>query len=304
MRTALTIALLAATLCARSQDWGQRWIAHPAAEPTEQVWFRHTFLVDELPASARVTVASGGLYALFVNGYNVTTDVLEPLPAAAPGRVTVTEYEVARFLRSDTNVVAVWYSPLSPTRKQLSLSLYAPGRRGSCLAFAADGTWMCRTAGAVTTPGGAETMADGDFREDWNRPEASLLDWTHAAEQRGMPPSRMVWQGHLRRAMRVAVTDTYSYFDDHGSDLVYRFSRPSCGWVRVTLRGMSRGDTLRVGGLTYICSGRTDEQACRRFTTELSASVLISGPPGFSRDNIMNVEAIGIEPYVRMSYAY
>ena len=86
-----------------------------------------------------------------------------------------------------------------------------------------------------------------------------------------------------------------------GDTLVCHLGRQCEGWVRLTLRGMHRGDTLRVNGLTYICSGRTDEQACRRFTTEAFSTIVVTGPKGFSRENVMSVEAIEIERHTRRS---
>lgn len=304
MRHALLVMALAAAIAAAARDWGLSWIACTAAGGQGQALFRRTFTLAERPVSARITVASGGLYELYVNGYNVTTDVLEPLPASPCGAVAVTDYEVGRFLRAGDNVVAVWYSPLAPCRKQLALSLCARYPGGGGFAMNADSTWMCRPAGAESTPGGAETIDGNAFSPCWNRAGEPVMGWDFASQTDTLQPSRLVHKGHLRRAMRIGRISRHTFLDDDGRNVAYRFASPFCGWVRVTLRGMHRGDTLCVNGLTYICTGEADEQACRRFTTSLSDIAVISGPDGFSRENIMSVEAIDIWEYLRTSYMY
>lgn len=304
MRHTLLAILLSAALCAAARDWGLSWIACPAAGDEGQALFRRTLTLAERPLSARITVASGGLYELYVNGYNVTTDVLEPLPAAPRGTIAVTDYEVGRFLRAGPNVVAVWYSPLAPCRKQLALSIDVRLPGGGGTVMGTDSTWMCRPAGAETTPGGAETIDGNALSPRWNRACEPVMGWGFATQADTLPPSRLVPATAFRRAMRIVRISRHTFIDADGRHVAYRFARPFSGWVRVTLRGMHRGDTLRVNGLTYICTGRADEQACRRFTTTTDGIAVISGPEGFSRENIMDVEAIDIEEYLRTSYMY
>ena len=112
----------------------------PGAGPCSQVWFRRAFTVARPPLSARVTIASAGRYELFVNGYNVTTDVLAPSAGPPGDTIRVMTYEVGRFLRPDTNVVAVWYSPLAPhPQAALTEPLRArPRRRRHSLACRRD----------------------------------------------------------------------------------------------------------------------------------------------------------------------
>ena len=152
MRHLLTIALLTATLSSAAQDWGLSWIACPAAGQHGQAWFRRTFTLAESPKAARITIASSGLFELFVNGYNVTTDVMTPGTARPTDTIRLTTYDVARFLHADTNVVAVWHSPLKPSRKQLALSLFAEGHDCGAISITTDVDWLCRPANAHTPP--------------------------------------------------------------------------------------------------------------------------------------------------------
>lgn len=304
MRGCALVSLLMAALTATAGDWGLCWIAHPAADDGRQLWFRRSFELQEPPIMARITIASSGLYSLFVNGYNVSTDVLVPEPTPADGGIAVMTFEVARFLRAGDNVVAVWYSPTQCNSKQLALSLYAIDGSDNACALRTDGTWLCREANACTTPDGNEIVDDNAYVADWNMPGASVMGWQHAEPQRMLPPSPLVIVPPVHMARRVASISRYTFLDDDGANVAYRFGHLFDGWVRVTLRGMHRGDTISVNGLTYICSGRTDEQACRQFTKSISSVAFISGPEGFSRENITNVEAIDIEEYLHRSWLY
>ena len=121
----LTALVLLVSISAFAGEWGQSWISHPAVDSTEQVLFRREIVLEEKPTAAFVAVASGGRYALYVNGYNVVTDVLEPGAQMSGDTVAVTRYEVARYLRKGDNVLAVWYSPTgrcARSERQLSLS--------------------------------------------------------------------------------------------------------------------------------------------------------------------------------------
>lgn len=304
MRKLILAIMLACSLGATAQDWGLRWIACPAAGEGGQVWFRRTFTVVERPPSARLTIASAGTFELFVNGYNVTTDVLTPLAGSPSDTIRVMTFEVGRFLRADSNVVAVWYSPSTASRKQLALSIYGGCRDSDRVAIETDGQWFCRPANARVTPDGGETIDDGGYITDWNTAGASVTGWLPACEPQGLRPSPIVLVPPIHKARRIRQISRYTFLDDLGSSIVYRFGARFDGWVRLTLRGMHRGDTLSVNGLTYICSGRTDEQACRRFTTSASTIAVVSGPEGFSRENVTDVEAIDIETYTHTSYLY
>lgn len=289
-----------------SQDWGLHWISCPTAEPTDQVWFRRTLLFDAKPASAHLTIATKGKYILYMNGYNVSTDVLLPYSPNGNDTVSVTTYEVARFMRADTNVVAVWYSPsVKYTDKQLSLTLWGTTEQGGTFAYSTNGTWLCRTANGKTTVNGDEIINGTTYLRDWNRSDFSIMGWLPAKETTGYSPSPIVITPLIHTAERITRIYRYMYFDDYGKDIAYTFPRRFDGWVRVTLRNMQRGDTISVNGLRYVCNGEMDEQACRRFTKSQSNIAVISGDSLLSRENnIMNVEAINIEPRLHDSYMY
>lgn len=299
MRTLMTISILLVALTTKAQDWQLPWIGHAKADATAQVWFRKTFTLGDTPQSATISIASGGRFVAYVNGYNVTTDVLEPFLKGG-----VMEYDVSRFLRHGENTVAVWYSPIPPctaTAGQIAITLSWTDRTGQKQAIATDSTWLCRTANGRTTTEGDETTDGTDYVEGWDTGRCSPLDWDHA---KAMPHSSSQQAGKWYKARHIAKIQNYSYLDDYGHTIVYHFRHRFDGWVRLTLRDMQRGDTISVNGLTYVCTGKSDEQACRRFTTSASSMAVVSGPLTFSRKNVANIEAISIDEYIHKSYRY
>lgn len=78
MRVSTLLAMLLWMCHASAQEFGTQWVCHPAADDTSQIWFRKTFVTLQRPARAAVTIASTGRFQLFVNGRNVSGDVLLP----------------------------------------------------------------------------------------------------------------------------------------------------------------------------------------------------------------------------------
>ena len=314
----LTALVLLVSISAFAGEWGQSWISHPAVDSTEQVLFRREIVLEGKPTAAFVTVASGGRYALYVNGYNVVTDVLEPGAQMSGDTVAVTRYEVARYLRKGDNTLAVWYSPTgrcARSERQLSLSFQCNGgENGGGYACATDSMWLCRASGCRTFPDGSEQIDSRTFDPSWAIDPVFTPEWLPAREETpalSVPVSdtRTLW----RTALRVESIQQFTFFSpiettDAGqigrNAGRYTFRKGFDGWVRLTLRGMESGDTVTVNGLTYICSGDTDEQACRRFTTSSSSFADVTLPAGRPFSCITTVEALDIRPYFRTSCQY
>ncbi len=304
MRLCITVSLLLLLSTAQGQDWNQQWISAPQADSAQQVWFRRTYVLPERAMQATIRIASKGHYVLYVNQYNVSTDVLTPPEA---GGIAVMHHDVTRFVRPDTNVIAVWYAPrlpLMPTAKQLSLCFYGNLPDGGRFAYSTDSSWFCRAANVRTTAGGSEAADGRSYIDDWKAPSASILGWQPATQKETGGSDRAIDIAPIHPAKRIAHIYSCRYFDDSGTSIAYRFERPFEGWVRLTLRGMRPGDAVSINGQEYICTGIPDEQACRRFTTAFYDHVMVSGPPSFSRANIMNIEGISIEDYTHRSYLY
>lgn len=295
----MAVVALMIAFDASAQEWHMPWICRHGADSVEQVWFRGAVYMRSMPAKASIHIASEGRYIVFVNGYNVTTDVMEP---ARPNEVR--EYDARRFLHEGTNIVAVWYSPRPPcvpTHRQVALTLSGTTAEGAPFAMATDGGWLCRKANGTTEANGDETIDANDYVDGWNTADGGIVGWECAKTAQ---PGWVATGGKWYEAQHMAKIQAYASFDNYGQSVAYNFANRFSGWVRLTMRDMQQGDTVRVNGLTYICSGEPDEQACRRFTSSAATMAVVSGTGSFRRNNITNVEAISIEPYLHKGYRY
>ena len=310
------------SLAAHAGGWRGAWICHPAASPDEQVWFRRTFTDSGHIIRAQVEVAACGMAVLYVNGYNVSADVPD---AAAADTVRLVRYDVTRFLRPDTNVVAVWYSPYgtgtaaddvmkvkadSMTEEpggrsgQLSLTFFgsrirAGGVQAEPFSHVSDATWLCRTNGGRTVSRSREVSDGRELTVPWNGRDMSVMQWV-GAERPQVPCNPVVVDMlPLHSVMRVTHIYDFSLLSATPQGLVYGCVPGFRGRLRMTLRDMRRGDVVSVGGMQYICSGETDEQAYMRFTDYEGDDVTVSGSVGLSETTVMAVEGLVVEPCCR-----
>lgn len=298
---AMAVTSLGAT-AAMAGEWGLHWIHHPEAASTDQILFVREVQMDARPLAARVSMACEGRFALYVNGYNVTTDVLEPASRASADTVAVVCYDVARYMKEGANVLAVWYSPVekcTPTCRQLSLTLYGKDASQGDFAFRADGSWLCRKASCRTLPDGGEVVDATLCDPMWAADVQPSPDWLPVAEAEGSGVKTVAHRPTWHVAMRIGRIEPFVPLVQEGQRCTSALPTDGEGWVRLTMRGMQHGDTVAVNGLSYVCSGDTDEQACHRFTASPLRSVEIILPPGRPLSCLTNVEAITLQRYVR-----
>lgn len=293
-------------LAATAQGYGLQWIHHPQADTTQQIWFRQDLTLHDPPQEAHLSVASEGRFIVYVNGYHVSTDVFSSNPT---GIIAMRNYDVTRFLRQGDNVIGVWYAPVGTRGNEDS---WADNSRQLCVSMSgitADGHhftvnpnkgWLCRAANARVTDYG-ETVDGTKYVSDWNRGPLNLMEWlpaeiTDDGQGGGFRASTkpvIQWKGtqgdfRIKRILkRAKVTQ-------QGRTVIYNFGEPVHGWARVTLRGLKKGEAVEVNGLRYIGTGKTDDQACRRFTTGEAGIVRILLPAGRSANCISRVEAIEV----------
>ena len=283
-------------LTAVAQEFGMRWICCPQAEESQQIWFKRNIHIGEEVTTAVLSVASEGRYIVYVNGYNISTDLFSSNPQGAIG---VRDYEIGNFLHKGTNTIAVWYSPVTYTQRQLYIVLSGEWQNGGTFYFDNEKGWMCHAANARTMPDGNEEI-DGpgyiaDWKDyDWKEDCFMVSDWKRAEIAKDLKPAVITFCRHEAPAYRTKRILKHATVSQQGRTLVYDFGHTLNGWVRVTMRGMKKGEVITVNGLRYICKGGTDDQACRRFTTCAAGVARIILPAGRSRSNITTVEAIEI----------
>jgi len=272
-----------------------RWLYCPQASETQQVWFKRSFHTTSLAKEAILSVASEGRYMVFVNGYNISPDLFSSNPR---GAIAIHDYQIENFLSEGYNTISVWYSPVSYSRRQLYIALKGTWQDGSMFYISDDKGWLCHPANAQTLPDGSEHIDGSAYTDDWKNydwKESSFMlsDWRPAEIATQLSPATITFNSHETgyRMLRVLKRAKVS---QEGRQLIYDFGQPVEGWVRITMRGMKKGEVIEVNGLRYICKGGSDDQACRRFTTSSAGTARIILPAGRSRTNITRVEAISI----------
>lgn len=290
----LTIILASTALAAAAQQFGCSWIALEGADSTSQVWFRRTYVSESRPRQAFITIASTGYFTLYVNGRNVSRAVRTPSRMPNDTTARSMTFCIDRFLRPDTNTVAVWYSPTFPRieRRQLSVCIHGTSQSGSPFAQWSDGSWQCRKASMSLTAGGGEEQHATATAPQWWKAYTETALWQPAVEVEGHANESCAHSQWPEQGTMATHIMPPRYFDIEPDGVAYDFGQGFHGIVRVTLRDCTPGESIDVDGLHYTCSGENDEQAFRRFTSTFRRKVLIRGSREFRPEQIQSVEAI------------
>ena len=320
------LILFAASLAtATAGDFGCRWMSHPAPDDTSHVWFHHTFVIEEpeMPRTAYIHVATTGRFVLYVNGRNVSTALFTPDRTPNDTTVMAISYDVRRFLRPDSNTIALLYCPSTRTRRQVSVSFYGIAADSSHFAMNDTDGWLCRHADTWQTHDSGEAMNRNTYPYRWTDTDQPLVLW-QAVEQistsqhlnlstphhnNTTPPQ------HLNTLPLLSAEDICGYspvrinplvdnaahmrriytplFTEQSADtLIVHLVPNERHLIRVTLRGCRRGERISIGNLHYVCTGEIDEQAFARFTPTSSNTIIITGDSHFRSEQVQEVESI------------
>lgn len=306
MRKLLLILLLITwVLNTSAQEFGVHWIAYPLPNDTSEVLFRQTYLSDAKPRQAVITVASTGTIRLYVNGRNVARDIFLSNPDTAT--VSFRTFDVTRFLRTDSNTVAVWYAPSrsSHPSKQLSLEYYGRDWQGKRFYSLAGKGWQCKKLSGSSVSQGKETFDARHYTPAWTYSPHHSWGWVE--------PTGTYESGKMKASRLQAANDSVFTLisilkpievKEDSLGVVCDFGRPFNGIVRLTLRNAPSGETVHVGNYTYICKGQLDEQAFARFSCEKQRKVRIHGDSRFRRSQIQKIEGLEIGKKPKGSYLY
>ncbi|WP_302824461.1 alpha-L-rhamnosidase N-terminal domain-containing protein [Leyella stercorea] len=320
------LILFAASLAiATAGDFGCRWMSHPAPDDTSHVWFRRTLVIEEqdMPRTAYIHVATTGRFMLYVNGRNVSTALFTPDRTPNDTTVMAISYDMRRFLRPDSNTIALLYCPSTRTRRQVSVSFYGIAADSSHFATNDTDGWLCRHADTWQTHDGGEAMNRNTYPYRWTDTDQPLALW-QAVEQistsqhlnlsipqhhNTTPPQ------HLNTLPLLSAEDICGYspvrinplvdnaahmrriytplFTEQSADtLIVHLVPNERHLIRVTLRGCQRGERICIGNLHYVCTGEIDEQAFARFTPTSSNTIIITGDSHFRSEQVQEVESI------------
>ena len=170
----LGFVLFLQAISLQAQGFQPHWIGYPDVDSTAQIWFRQTYLCEGRPQFAMLEVVTTGYFDLYVNGYNVSTDVRMPFRKQAfNDRPISLCFDITRFLRPDSNTIAVWYSPSYPhiQPRQVAISYYGRDAENRPFSLVSDSNWLCRKA---------NVRLDTTYDEIFHAPDYSQTQWNAA----------------------------------------------------------------------------------------------------------------------------
>ena len=320
-------AATAAASTATAGDFDCRWLSHPTPDDTSHVWFSRTIVTSEkdMPRAAYIRVATTGRFVLYVNGRNVSTALFTPDRQKGDTAVAAIAYDVQRFLRTDTNTIALLYCPSMRTRRQVSVCFYGiaadsshfavSGTDRPCFALNGNAGWLCRHADTWQTHDGGEAMNRNLYPYRWTDANQPLALWQAVKETSTSHHLNTTTPHHLNTINTLSSEDICGYSPLRINPLVDNAARISRIYtpllteqsgdtltvhlvpnrrhlIRVTLRGCRRGERIRIGNLQYVCTGEMDEQAFTRFSPTDQNTVTISGDRHFCCEHVQEVESI------------
>lgn len=289
---------------AQTNSLGPGEISCTTADSLSDIWFRHTYLTQRRPISATLSVTARGRYRVYVNESNVTP----PLPTDNCHHPVTIDIDISGYLRSDSNTVAILYHPVGPHDHQIAVCYYGVGRDGRPFGHNADGGWLCRPVDegsgdgidrgytqTVSTACWTPVSAPGRLEIEGTK-AASELRKTDSALRRvstemGVWPLATLLPVRVNRVTRVTAP---RYSERTPEGIAYEFVTGFYGFVRLTLRGAKKGETIIIGGRKYTCNGETDEQITTAFEPTYHRRVIVSGDSAFDASQVQRVDGVSL----------
>lgn len=303
---------------AQTDSLGPGEISCTTADSLSDIWFRHTYLTQRRPISATLSVTARGRYRVYVNESNVTP----PLPTDNCHHPVTIDIDISGYLRSDSNTVAILYHPVGPHDHQIAVCYYGVGRDGRPFGHNADGGWLCRpvdegsgdgidrgytqtVSTACWTPVSAPGRLEIEGTKTTSAPRRVEIEGTKAdselrtadSELRRVSTEMGVWPLATLlpvRVNRVTRVTAPRYSERTPEGIAYEFVTGFYGFVRLTLRGAKKGETITIGGRKYTCNGETDEQITTAFEPTYHRRVIVSGDSAFDASQVQRVDGVSL----------
>lgn len=292
------------TASAQTASLGPGEISCTTADSLSDIWFRHTYLTQRRPISATLSVTARGRYRVYVNESNVTP----PLPTDNCHHPVTIDIDVSGYLRSDSNTVAILYHPVGPHDHQIAVCYYGVGRDGRPFGHNADGGWLCRPVDEGSGDGIERGYTQTVSIACWtpvSAPGRLEIEGTTAASELQTADSKLrrvstemgVWPLATLltvRVNRVTRVTAPRYSERTPEGIAYEFVTGFYGFVRLTLRGAKKGETIIIGGRKYTCNGETDEQITTAFEPTYHRRVIVSGDSAFDASQVQRVDGVSL----------
>lgn len=292
------------TASAQTASLGPGEISCTTADSLSDIWFRHTYLTQRRPITATLSITARGRYRVYVNESNVTP----LLPTDNCHQPVTIDIDVSGYLRSDSNTVAILYHPVGPHDHQIAVCHYGVGRDGRPFSHNADGGWLCRPVDegsgdgidrgytqtvsiACWTPVSAPGRLEIEGTTAASELQTADSELRRVSTEMGVWPLATLLPVRVNRVTRVTAP---RYSERTPEGIAYEFVTGFYGFVRLTLRGAKKGETIIIGGRKYTCNGETDEQITTAFEPTYHRRVIVSGDSAFDASQVQRVDGVSL----------
>ena len=317
---------------AQTASLGPGEISCTTADSLSDIWFRHTYLTQRRPISATLSVTARGRYRVYVNESNVTpplpTDnchhpvtididvsgylrsdsntvaILYHPVGPHDHQIAVCYYGVGRDGRpfghkadggwlcrpvdegsgdgidrgyTQTVSTACWTPVSAPGRLEIEEAKAASEPRRVEI----EGTKAASAPRRVEIEG---TKADSELR-------TADSELRRVSTEMGVWPLATLLPVRVNRVTRVTAP---RYSERTPEGIAYEFVTGFYGFVRLTLRGAKKGETITIGGRKYTCNGETDEQITTAFEPTYHRRVIVSGDSAFDASQVQRVDGVSL----------
>lgn len=320
------------TASAQTASLGPGEISCTTADSLSDIWFRHTYLTQRRPISATLSVTARGRYRVYVNESNVTpplpTDTCHhpvTIDIDVSGYLRSDSNTVAILyhpIGPHDHQIAVCYYGVGRDGRPFGHNadggwLCRPVDEGS--GDGIDHGYTQTVSTACWTPVSAPGRLEIDGTKAASAPGRLEMDGTKAASE----PRRVEIEGakadsELRtadsalrrvstemggwplatllpvRVNRVTRVTAPRYSERTPEGIAYEFVTGFYGFVRLTLRGAKKGETIIIGGRKYTCNGETDEQITTAFEPTYHRRVIVSGDSAFDASQVQRVDGVSL----------
>lgn len=208
-------------------------------------------------------------------GYTQTVSTACWTPVSAPGRV---EIEGAKAASAPRRVEIEGRTAASEPRR-----LEIDGTK------AASAPRMVEIEGR--TADSEIRTADSELRTADSELRTADSELRRVSTEMGVWPLATLLPVRVNRVTRVT-TPRYSERTPEG--IAYEFVTGFYGFVRLTLRGAKKGETIIIGGRKYTCNGETDEQITTAFEPTYHRRVIVSGDSAFDASQVQRVDGVSL----------
>lgn len=320
------------TASAQTASLGPGEISCTTADSLSDIWFRHTYLTQRRPISATLSVTARGRYRVYVNESNVTpplpTDnchhpvtididvsgylrsdsntvaILYHPVGPHDHQIAVCYYGVGRDGRPfGHNADGGWlcrpvdegsgdgidrgYTQTVSTACWTPVSV--PGRLGMEETKTASAPQRVEIEGTKTASAPRRVEIEGRTADSALRTADSAL--RRVSTEMGVWPLATLLPVRVNRVTRVTAP---RYSERTPEGIAYEFVTGFYGFVRLTLRGAKKGETIIIGGRKYTCNGETDEQITTAFEPTYHRRVIVSGDSAFDASQVQRVDGVSL----------